>query len=185
MVVTGVSGCGKDFLTGKLTDAGLMPEHVSTFSFGQELFRQARQNYPEIQTRDDLKTMLTQEQVRAEASGVITRLLAAQPVLLNTHAVYRQGDSLVTNPDAEEELNASHYVYVRADPFQIAAWRAQDGSRVRPTETAAQIGLHQDIALGVIRAIAQHVGAEMITIDNHPDLVDANLATMHEALQTL
>jgi adenylate kinase len=185
MVMTGVSGSGKDYLTGKVAQAGLMPERVRQFSFGQELFRVAQASYPEIQTRDDLKTKLTQEQVRAEVSGVIGKLLEAQPALLNTHVVYRQGDSLVTNPDVEEELQASHYVYVRAEPAQIAEWRARDTSRVRPAETAAQIGLHQEIALGVVHAIAQQVGAEMITIRNHPDYADANLATMHEALEAL
>ena len=129
--------------------------------------------------------MLTQEQVEAESSGVIGRLIEAQPALINTHVVYRQGDTLAINPDVEEDLQASHYVYVKAEPAQIVDWRNRDASRTRPPETAAQIGLHQEIALGVIHAIAQHVGAEMITINNHPDFVDTNLATMHEALETL
>jgi adenylate kinase len=115
----------------------------------------------------------------------VGKLLAAQPALVNTHVVYRQGYSLVTNPDVEEELQASHYLYVEGEPTQIAEWRARDTTRVRPPETAAQIGLHQEIALGVVHAIAQHVGAEMITINNHPDYIDANLATMHEALEAL
>lgn len=76
-------------------------------------------------------------------------------------------------------------MYVKAEPAQIAEWRQRDTSRTRPPETAAQIGLHQEIALGVVHAIAQHVGAEVITINNHPDFVDANLATMHEALEAL
>lgn len=185
MVMTGVSGSGKDHLLGRVVSAGLMPEHVSRFSFGQLLFEQAKANYPELQTRDDLKTMLTQEQVEAEASGVIGRLIEAQPALINTHVVYRQGDTLAINPDVEVDLRASHYVYVKAEPTQIAEWRNRDTSRVRPAETAAQIGLHQEIALGVIHAIAQHVGADMITINNHPDFVGANLATMHEALEAL
>lgn len=185
MVLTGVSGSGKDHLVGRVVSAGLMPQRVRTFSFGQLLFEQARSTYPELRTRDDLKTMLTQEQVEAESSGVIGRLIEAQPALINTHVVYRQGDTLAINPDVEEDLQASHYVYVKAEPAQIVDWRNRDASRTRPPETAAQIGLHQEIALGVIHAIAQHVGAEMITINNHPDFVDTNLATMHEALETL
>jgi adenylate kinase len=180
-----VSGSGKDHLVGRVTAAGLMPGRVNRFSFGQELFEQAQRTYPGIRTRDDLKNMLTQEQVRAEVSGVVGRLVAAQPALVNTHVVYRQGDSLAINPDVEEELQASHYVYVKAEPAQIAEWRARDTSRTRPPETAAQIGLHQEIALGVVHAIAQHVGAELVTINNHPDYIDVNLATMHEALEAL
>jgi adenylate kinase len=111
--------------------------------------------------------------------------IAAQPALVNTHVVYRQGDTLAINPDVEEEMQASHYVYVKAEPAQIVGWRNRDTSRTRPPETASQIGLHQEIALGVIHAIAQHVGAELITINNHPDDIGTNLATMHEALEAL
>lgn len=183
--MTGVSGSGKDHLVGRVVSTGLMPDRVRTFSFGQLLFEQAQATYPELRTRDDLKTMLTQEQVEAEASGVIGRLVKAQPALVNTHVVYRQGDTLAINPDVEVDLQASHYVYVKAEPAQIVEWRNRDASRTRAAETTAQIGLHQEIALGVIHAIAQHVGAEMITINNHSDFVDANLATMHEALEAL
>lgn len=184
-VATGVSGCGKDYLIGRLVSAGLMPKRVSVFSFGQELFRVAQAAYPEVRTRDDLKTKLTQEQVRAEISVVISKLLGAQSALVNTHVVYRQGDSLITNPDVEEELQASRYIYVKAEPAQIAEWRTRDTSRARPAETVTQIGLHQEIALGVVQAIAQHVGAEMTIVFNHPDHVDAGLAIMHEALEAL
>lgn len=104
MVMTGVSGSGKDYLLDKVVAAGLMPEHVKRFSFGQLLFEQAQAKYPQLRTRDDLKTMLTQEQVEVETSGIIGRLIAAQPALVNTHVVYRQGDSLAINPDVEEEL---------------------------------------------------------------------------------
>lgn len=183
--MTGVSGSGKDHLLGKVVAAGLMPERVSRFSFGQLLFEQAKVTYPELHTRDDLKTMLTQEQVEAEASGVIERVIEAQPALINTHVVYRQGATLAINPEVEEDLHASHYMYVKAEPAQIVEWRNRDRSRNRSTETVTQIGLHQEIALEVVHAIAQHVGAEMITIDNRPDFVDANLATMHEALEAL
>jgi adenylate kinase len=185
MVLTGVSGSGKDHLIRRVVSAGLMPQRVRAYSFGQLLFEQAQATYPELRTRDDLKTMLTQEQVEAEASGIIGRLIAAQPALVNTHVVYRQGDTLAINPDVEEEMQASHYVYVKAEPAQIVGWRNRDTSRTRPPETASQIGLHQEIALGVIHAIAQHVGAELITINNHPDDIGTNLATMHEALEAL
>jgi adenylate kinase len=109
---------------------------------------------------------------------VINKLLAVQPVLLNTHVVYQQESSLVVNPDVEEELQASHYLYIRAEPEQVARWREQDVSRSRSFETPQQIVLHQEIALGVVRAIASSVGAEMITLDNHSDNTPANLATI-------
>jgi adenylate kinase len=162
-----------------------MPEEVRPFSFGQELFKIVQEHYPVVRTRDDLKAKLSQEEVRGQISAVVSRLIQVQPVLLNTHVVYRQGESLVTNPDVEDELRASHYVYVRAEPAQIVEWRERDTSRNRPVESENQIGLHQEIALGVVNAIAQHVGAEMITIDNTQGHVTQNLATMHEALNSL
>jgi adenylate kinase len=185
VVLTGVSGSGKDYLTSRASEHSLIPERVHPFSFGQELFKIAQEHYPIVQTRDDLKTKLTQEEVRGEISAVVSKLIRVQPALLNTHVVYRQGESLVSNPDIEEELLASHYVYVRAEPAQISEWREQDKSRNRPAETVNQIGLHQEIALGVVAAIARHVGAEMITINNTQGHVTQNLSTIHEALNSL
>lgn len=76
-------------------------------------------------------------------------------------------------------------MYVRAEPAQVAEWRARDKSRLRPPETVFQIGLHQEIALGVIHVIARHIGAELLTINNLPESSDANLAIMHEVLEAL
>jgi adenylate kinase len=129
MVVTGVSSCGKDFLIDKASAAGLIPKPVRIFHFGQELFRQAQMSYPELRTRDELKTKLSGQQVRTEISGTIGRLLGVQPALLNTHVVYRQGDGLVINPDVEEELQASHFlVYYTFGHAEAQKTALPDGS---------------------------------------------------------
>lgn len=61
LVVTGVGGVGKDFLLNEAAKQGRIPSIVRTFSFGQELFDYLRMLHPQIQTRDDTRTLLSQD----------------------------------------------------------------------------------------------------------------------------
>jgi adenylate kinase len=180
LVVTGVPGSGKDYLLAEAGRLGMIPPSVKTFGFGEELFDYLKAIHPNIQTRDDIRTLLTQDDVRQGVIGVIDRLVRAQPAALNTHVVYRQRESLITNPDIDKRMHPHGYLFVWSEPDQIAAWRTQDTSRVRPPESIDDIALHQDIALEVVSVVARHTGASLKTIWNRTDNVADNLAMLQE-----
>lgn len=185
LTITGVSACGKDYLLKQATDRTLISPQVSLISLGEELFRELQLAHPELNTRDDIKRLLTQEQVKAGVHQLCDKLIAAQPAVLNTHVVYRQGDSLTFNPDVERRLNPTGYVYVWADPEQISQWRAADPRRNRPVETVDEIALHQELAIEITRTIATFNGADMTTIYNRADNLDQNVETLSQAINQL
>jgi adenylate kinase len=185
MIATGVSGCGKDYLLGQMSDQGVLPSDLQVVNFGTELFEQLRNMYPQIRSRDDMRTLLTQAEVRLGVFSLVDRLIATQPAVLNTHVVYRQNESLAMNPDFERRLRPGHYLYVWTDPEQISQWRAMDTSRVRPPESVDEIALHQDIAYEVVSTMAGHFGASFTAVWNRDDNVGQNIGVMQQRIEEL
>lgn len=64
LVITGISGAGKDFFLSEATKQGIIPPAVKTFSFGEELLTYFRSIYPYVRTRNDIRDVLTQYQER-------------------------------------------------------------------------------------------------------------------------
>ena len=184
-IMTGVSGCGKDFLIAKMKEFDLMPPSISSISFGEELFTLLKTNNPAIQSRDDIKRMLSQDQVRAGVLALCDRLMTSQPAIINTHVVYRQQDSLAFNPDILRRLNPTNFVYVWSDPEQIRQWRQADMSRNRPNEDADDIDLHQCVAMETTRIFAEYCGSGMRTIWNREDNVLDNIDRIQDSLRQL
>ncbi len=180
MIVTGVSASGKDFLLSEANRNGLIAPPIRTLSFGQELFRHLRSQYPQIKTRDDINTQLNSSELRQGILYVANEIVEKQPAILNTHVVSRQNDSIITNPDVDMKVRPLSYVYVWSEPGQIELWRSADVGRARRQESADEISLHQDIAVEVVRIIAEHTGASFTTLWNRPDNVTENLAKIEE-----
>ena len=154
IIVTGVSGSGKDYLLDKSVRQGGLPSGSRVVNFGTELFEELRVRNPQLRTRDDIKTQLTQGDVRQGVVHLVDRLIDQQPAVINVHVVFRQNESLILNPDSDRRLRPGHYLFVWSDPEQIQRWRAVDSSRVRQSESFDEIALHQDIALSVVSTMA-------------------------------
>lgn len=180
LVVTGVPGSGKDFLLSEASKRDIMPSSVRSISFSEELFSYLKSIHPHLQTRDEIRTLLSQDDVRQGVIGVIDRVIQAQPATLNTHVVYKQRESLISNPDIDIRMKPHGYLFVWSEPDQIATWREQDSSRIRPPENVDDIALHQDVALEVVSVVARHTGASLKTIWNRSDNVADNLSTLQE-----
>lgn len=105
--------------------------------------------------------------------------------MINIHVVYKQGESLVANPDIDRRIHPVGYIYIWSEPDQISQWRAQDTSHLRRSETIEDISLHQDIALEAALLIARHTGAGLKTIWNRRDNVEKNLTTIEERVRKL
>jgi len=185
LVVTGISGVGKDFLLSESVKQGVIPPSVKTFSFGEELLAYFKTIYPYIRTRNDIRNVLTQEQEQGGITEVIDRLIRLQPTMLGIHVVYKHRESLVANPDIDRKMHPVGYIYVWGEPDQIAQWRTQDTSRLRKSESVEDISLHQNIALEIALLIARYTGAGLKTLWNRTDNVVENLATIKEGAEEL
>lgn len=189
LTVTGVSGCGKDFLTEEAIRAeqALIGNRINVFNFGTQLLRTSQEMIPDTMRygRDDLKTLplhILQQCIDA----TIRQLVHSQPALELIHVVFRQQGSLVVGLQNEVQTNALQYIYVEADPLQIRAWRNADNSgRKRMDETPEEIRLHQDIARETVLAIARYLGAGMLLIRNDAANTQHNVAVLNEEAHSL
>lgn len=179
-VVTGVSGCGKDYLLGHALKHGDLPRGIAVFSFGEELFQVLRSKYPLLKSRDDIKSMLTSDQLMGGICHTIDTVLDQQPAILNTHVAYKQGINISTNPRVESRINAKNYVFVWAEPEQIVEWRLQDTSRQRESESVEDVAIHQALALAMIITMAKYLGSGVHTIHNECSSVSTSLSDLNQ-----
>lgn len=141
--------------------------------------------HPQIQTRDDIRTLLSQDEVRNGILDVVDRLIQAQPAILNTHVVYKQQESYTVNPDVDKRIHPAGYVYVWSEPDQIAQWRIRTTPRARPLESVDEIVLHQELGLEIVSVLARYTGASLKTIWNRVDNVTENLETIEQRIRDL
>jgi len=124
-------------------------------------------------SRDGLKTL--PPDVFSQFTGILLdEVIERQPIVLNSHTVYRQDSSLAVNPVSERRLNPSHYLFVSADPEDVVEWRAADKTRQRPVESVQDIEFHQTIALGVVRAITEVMDSRLLVVHNTVVTTDTN-----------
>jgi len=185
LMLTGVSGSGKDFLLSEARRQGILPNRVKTFNFGEELFNHLKRVYPILQTRDDIRIALTDEQVRKGVLSIIDGVIDNQPVIVNTHVINKQRGAIAANPDIDKKIHPAGYLFVWSEPGQIANWRTEDTSRVREVETVDEIASHQNLALEFVTLLARHTNASLLTIWNRTDNLASNLTKLQEIARRL
>ncbi len=180
LILTGVSGSGKDFLLSEARRQGIMPNGVKTFNFGDELFNHLKRVYPALRTKDDIRTALTNEQVRKGILSIIDGVIDSQPVIVNTHVLNKQRETIALNPDIDTRIHPTGYLFVWSEPDQIVRWRKEDTTRTREVETVDEIVLHQNLALEFVSVFARHTNASLHTLWNRTDNLADNLTKLQE-----
>ncbi len=185
-IVTGISGCGKDFLLEQTRLSGHFSDTLPVISFGEALSQKLKRESAmrAEDNRDGLKT-LPSDVIARYTNVLLDEVIERQPVVLNSHTVYRQGGNLAVNPVSERRLNPSHYLFVSADPEDIVDWRAADKTRQRPVESAQDIELHQAIALGVVRTITEVMDSRLLVVHNTIENTATNTEEIGEFLSSL
>lgn len=184
VVITGVSASGKNYLLERLTTQGITSDSIKVVNFGEELLNYLLGGHLDVHSRDDIKK-LPQEIITASILAVTSKLVEAQPAVINTHIVYRQNGSITTTPDVDLRLKPITYMYIAAPPDEIVERRATDTKRKRTLETVEQINLHQNISIEVVGALANHIGSRLVTICNREDNVQENLLKIDEVIEEL
>lgn len=180
--LTGVSSSGKDFLLERAL--GEMPEaeRPSVLSMGTLLAERSSID------RDSIRERVTADELVRSQMDLIEHIQAAAPTIFNSHMVVRHNGMFMINPDFELALRPSHYVLVTAPPDSIHKWRTdrnQAGIRKSRIETRDDIMLHQLIAQRTAEIFAQFARAELIIVNNVPDLTAQNVATIRAVLTNL
>ena len=183
VVLTGVSGSGKDFLSTRLEKRF----HNSSITFAEfgELLYESLANRFGISSRDDIGKKLSTSDIAFGTQEVITRLMISQPMVLTGHVFRRQQADYVYAPSLERNINGICYVFVWANPEQILEWRNKDHSRERTIESVGDIALHQDLSLEVVTTTAKHLGSALHTIWNRTDNFQTNLDELEYVLVNL
>lgn len=178
MVVTGVSGSGKDYLITAFKERSEIK--VEVVNFGQELFERAQALLPALSSRDDLSREFSRSDLYPIIEELACDIRSRGAVVLNTHVVYKQGEALIINPVVEKQIGPDLYVFVQADPAQIVDWREKDTTRDRLSEEVTAIDLHQKIARSTTAFLAEYVGAQFVMIENTPETLDLNWRVLEE-----
>lgn len=189
VTLTGVPGVGKGFYQEQLHQRGEMPSGLRITSMGSELLSYFAGKYAGVRsfTRDDIK-YLTQGELEEGLEGVIPRVIAQMPLLLDSHIVtHRGGNVLESQEPIHVRIRSERFIHVCADPKLVAEQRASDSSRNRVQEKASDIDRHQTMSLEATRRLAGKLGAEMVEIWNNQDgeTVERNLGRIREELQKL
>jgi adenylate kinase len=185
LMLTGISGSGKDFLLSQAGRQSILPNEVKTFNFGDELFNHLKNVYHTLRTRDDIRTELTDEQVRKGILSIVDGVIDSQPIIVNTHVVNKHRGTFAANPDIDKRIRPVGYIFVWSEPGQIATWRKGDTGRARVEETVDEIALHQNLTLDFVTQIASYTRASLVTMWNRTDNLANNLTKLQEIAREL
>lgn len=189
IVVSGVSGCGKDYLLGKAVASNL-ESHIKLFPFGELLYRQLKSlnTSTPLQTtgRDQLKDTFTQDQLAEQIIFIAQNIINEQPGIVNTHLVYRQQTSLIVNPEIIAQLNPKVIIFIGADPDDVCKWRKEPG-RKRDIESPNYISFFQGIEREVAKRFAEFLGSKFVEIINSPDIdsINANIGRLKQLISEI
>lgn len=156
--------------------------HIRILNFGDLLFERLNRKIGSLkgeglQSKDDIRRALTQEEIKESIMEVTEEILESQPGIVNSHVAYLQRGSIQINPDVEKRIGAQTYFFVWADPEKITHWRNSE-KRAREEQSVKEILIHQEIALEATFIIASHLGAGFITLYNRNDSLSKNVAKL-------
>lgn len=183
LLLTGVSGCGKNYLIDQVRNSNSeIDEGVNFIDVGEFLAQRIASKF-DITSRDDLK-LIPQNQIVNITLKILEEFISMQPVIANTHIVNKQQNSLMINPQVNYQINPKGYIHIWADPDQIKYWRDSD-ERSRPTESIDEIALHQNISTVVVYELAKHLGSSMVNLYNNPENTQNNIDIIVDQAQHL
>jgi adenylate kinase len=172
-VVAGLTGVGKDFLVDR---ANVDPFKVNRVNWGTLFGERVGKS------RDGLGDYLPgRGQTDHIQRLVCDQVVSLEPVIVTSHPVKIVGRVTHTNWETERQLQPSMYVYIAAPAELIAdrvMMRNASGLRQSPELDLDTIEEIQRLQLQGVEDLAQSVGADLLTLNNIPELVEYNTALL-------
>ncbi len=184
---TGIPGVGKDYLLSQLKgEDSNLGEKYNIFPFGELLFQeiQRQKALPSIDTRDSMRDALHAEQVEQLIEKVTNDIIAQQPGVINTHALYRQRQSLIINPHIVQSINPQSFVFVHAHPKDIHRWRS-DPTRQRDVLSEEELELLQKMAFDIVRRLGDYIHAPVHLVENSEANLESNMRKLKAIFEQL
>lgn len=170
VVITGVSGSGKDYLLTQIKQK--YPDILNKdtiINIGTEIFNRIREKYPtfKISSRDEIKTRLSHEAVEIIIEEIVNDILKTQEMkIINGHIVYKQNNLIHVNTKNDEIMRPRDYIIIESEPELIRERRSKDIHRNRLKESTTEIKFLQDVTKIVVKFLSKKIGARYKIINN-------------------
>lgn len=168
-LLTGVSGCGKDYIVNRLMK-GIENSAImfSYYRFGRLIHDYMRSfNQSMYSEPSSLQGERPDVLMEAAKHSIDFVQKGQKPALVNTHIAYRQGSSLVISPEVYSSLNRVNIVFLRMNPEQISTNRKLDKKRrCNEEESVSRIQFDQDCESSLMFHLSKYLRCSLYEIDN-------------------
>lgn len=164
----GIPGVGKSYL---FKNIGV--EGVNYIEFGTEFKKWiTRRNGFD---REIIVPEAPKEFIREFLDGIINH---KQPAVFTSHITYFDGRQFVYDEELELYTSSAGYIFVYANPNEIAQRRIRDndrGVKQREIESLEHIARHQQASLELVNRFSSVLGSKVLRIESKPSLELENL----------
>lgn len=178
IVVTGMSGVGKDFLLSQVS----LPKKISIIGWGDMLSKLLDKHKDLMMESIDSDTIIKNQFLVCE------KVIKLQPVVAICHAIRLEDGIYNYNLEIEKKLNPKCYIFITA-PAKIISHRIiernKNGSRYITQTNIEHIEREQNIKLAKVMELAALLKTELVILSNIDDEYDYNISKLKLIMKRL
>ncbi|WP_458403038.1 adenylate kinase [Methanobrevibacter sp.] len=181
VVLTGIPGSGSSTLLNRALDE---VDYVH-LNYGDMMTKIAiKENI--VQDRDALRKLAPeiQKELQAKVAKEIKARSEKDNVIVDTHCTINTPSGFLPGLPiwVLEELKPDLFILIEAHPDEIIFRRLNDDTRVRDTQKAKEIQLHQEMNRATSMAYATLTGATVKILSNHDNHLDSSVKKLVNVL---
>lgn len=166
VVLAGIPGTGSTTVLNEVLEK---VDYVN-INYGNVMFEIAEEKGL-VESRDDMRKLNPeiQKDVQKQAAERIHQMAENDDVIIDTHCSIKTPKGYLPGLPiwVLEQLQPTQFILVEASPSEIMYRRMTDDTRVRDTEYAEDIDLHQSVAKSTAMSYAVLTGATVAIVQNH------------------
>lgn len=179
VVVTGAPGVGKTTVLNGVLEK--LKGEFKLVNYGDEMVEVAKKN------RDELRSQPpgVQKKIQKAAAKRIAGKAKKTPTIVDTHCSIKTSKGYLPGLPlwVLEELHPDMIILIEADSDEILGRRANDETRARDADYAAEIEEHQEMNRSIAMAYAALTGATVKIIKNRNNKLEEAVQEMVNALR--